>query len=69
VRLGQRLMLVPGSYTLKMGLNGAESETKFELKAPEARKARAKEKPKMRGKDGYEAAPEPEPAARERELD
>jgi hypothetical protein len=60
---------MPGTYTLKVALNGAESETKFELKAPEARKPRAKAKPAMRGKDGYAPAPEPEPAARERELD
>jgi len=63
VRLGHRLFIAPGTYTLKLALNGAESETKLEVKAPEARPARAKAKPKMRGKDGY-ASPMATPEAR-----
>jgi hypothetical protein len=72
LRLDQRLFATPGTYTVKLALNGGESESKFELKAPEARKPRAKPKPTLRGKDGYDpeagAAPAPD-ATSEREFD
>ncbi len=70
VRLGHRLFVVPGKYTLRLAQNGASSETGFEVKAPEPRKPRAKPEPKLRGKDRW-ARPETmmpaNPFAEERE--
>jgi hypothetical protein len=60
VRLRQRLFAVPGDYTLRVELNGAKSETKFTVEAPEARKPRAPEKPRLRGRDQWDR---PVPAA------
>ncbi len=51
VRLGHRLFLIPGDYTVTLSLNGASSESKFKLTAPEAYKPRAPAKPKLRGRD------------------
>jgi photosystem II stability/assembly factor-like uncharacterized protein len=51
LRLGHRLLLVPGSYTVALTLNGADSETAFELKPPTPYKPRAPAKPKLRGRD------------------
>jgi photosystem II stability/assembly factor-like uncharacterized protein len=51
VRLGHRLFLTPGDYTVVLAINGATSESKLKLKAPEAFKARAPSKPKLRGRD------------------
>ncbi len=56
VRLGHRLFALPGDYKVKLALGDARSETKLEIKAPEARKPRAKAPPKLRGKDGYAGA-------------
>ncbi len=53
VRLNQRLFALPGKYTLQLSLNGCESSTEFEIKAPEARKPRAKPEPKLRGKQRW----------------
>jgi ligand-binding sensor domain-containing protein len=60
VRLQQRLYAPPGTYTLRLSLDGAKSETKWELKAPEAQPPRAPPKPKLRGKDDW---PRPQPEA------
>ncbi|MGA9423390.1 MAG: hypothetical protein WBW61_13600 [Rhodanobacteraceae bacterium] len=49
VRLGQRLYVEPGKYTLKLSSGSASSETVFKVKAPEARKPRAQPKLKIRG--------------------
>ncbi len=51
LRLGHRLLLVPGKYTVQLRMAGASSEANFELKAPEAYKPRAPAKPKLRGRD------------------
>jgi photosystem II stability/assembly factor-like uncharacterized protein len=51
VRLGHRLFLAPGDYTVSLALNDASSETKFKLKAPDDFKPRAPAKPKLRGRD------------------
>ena len=51
VRLGHRLFLRPGKYTVQLALGGATSTTAFELKAPEEREPRAKPKRKLRGRD------------------
>lgn len=51
LRLGQRLFIVPGDYTVKLELNGASSVVKFKVKAPEPFKARAKPRPKLRGRE------------------
>lgn len=50
-RLGQRLYLSPGDYTIELAMNGASSTSKFKLKAPEPYKPRAPAKPKLRGRD------------------
>ncbi|MGA9341353.1 MAG: hypothetical protein WBV61_03350 [Rhodanobacteraceae bacterium] len=57
VRLGQRLYIKPGKYTLKLSVNGASSDTAFEVKAPEPRKPRAKPALKIRGKDKLDRPP------------
>lgn len=57
VRLGHRLFLTPGDYTVALTLNGASSESKFKLKAPEDYKPRAPAKPKLRGRDDEYALP------------
>jgi len=62
VRLQQRLYIAPGKYTVKLAQGAASSETSLEVKAPEARKPRAKPEPKLRGKDKW-ARPEADPAA------
>ena len=51
VRLGHRLLLVPGKYTVQLNLGGTVSETAFEVKPPEPYKPRAPAKPKLRGRD------------------
>ncbi len=56
VRLGHRLYALPGKYTIRLALGGTTSETKLEIKAPEAYKPRAKPKPKLRGRDDDETA-------------
>jgi photosystem II stability/assembly factor-like uncharacterized protein len=50
VRLGHRLFAVPGKYTVRVALDGAQSETPLEIKAPEPRKPRAKPPAKIRGR-------------------
>ncbi len=57
VRLGHRLFLTPGDYTVALTLNGASSESKFKLKAPEDYKPRAPAKPKLRGRDDEHSLP------------
>ncbi len=59
IRLNQRLYLPAGEYTLRLALNGATSEVKWTLDAPEAQKDRAPPKPKVRGKDKW-SRPHPE---------
>jgi photosystem II stability/assembly factor-like uncharacterized protein len=62
VRLQQRLYAPPGTYTLRLSLDGATSEAKWELKAPEPQPPRAPPKPKLRGKDDWpRPRPEPDP--------
>ena len=51
VRLGHRLLLMPGKYTVQLALAGTTSDSAFELKAPEPYKPRAPAKPKLRGRD------------------
>jgi hypothetical protein len=51
VRLGHRLYLLPGDYTLQLQLAGHTSETPFVVAAPEPRKPRATPAPKIRGKE------------------
>ena len=66
IRLGQRLYAIPGDYTLRLELNGARSEVKFTVEAPEARPSRAPAKPKLRGRDHWDRpnpSPEPLPGA------
>ena len=60
IRLDQRLYAIPGDYTLRLELNGAKSEVKFTVEAPEARHPRAPAKPKLRGRDHWDR---PNPAA------
>lgn len=60
VRLHHRLFAVPGDYTLRLELAGAKSEARFTVEAPESRKPRAPEKPKLRGRDDWDR---PAPAA------
>ncbi len=70
-QIGWRLYPPPGKYTLKLDGNGAVSTTAFEVKAPEDYKPRAKQPPKMRGKDKW-ARPQAQPnpsAASEREAE
>ena len=50
VRLGQRLFITPGDYTLKLELNGASNSVPFKVKAPKPFEPRAKPKPKLRGR-------------------
>jgi photosystem II stability/assembly factor-like uncharacterized protein len=50
VRLGHRLFVLPGKYQIKLALNGAESTTALDVKAPEPRQPRAKPPMKIRGK-------------------
>ncbi|UXI68186.1 WD40/YVTN/BNR-like repeat-containing protein [Tahibacter amnicola] len=45
VRLGHRLLATPGKYTVRLEQGSASSETALEIKAPEARKPRAKAPP------------------------
>ena len=63
VRLQQRLFVAPGKYTLRLSQGAVSSETTLEVKAPEARKARAKPEPKLRGRDTW-AHPSAEAAAK-----
>ena len=58
IRLRQRLYAAPGDYTLRLELNGARSDAKFTIEAPEARPSRAPAKPKLRGRDDW-ARPRP----------
>jgi len=51
LRLGQRLYLTPGDYTLRLKLGSENSETKLKVTAPEAYKPRSKPKLKLRGRD------------------
>ncbi|MEO6967629.1 MAG: hypothetical protein ABI132_04125 [Rhodanobacteraceae bacterium] len=72
VQTGWRLYPPPGKYTLKLEGNGTSSSTKFEVKAPDDYKPRAKQPPKMRGKDKWtrpQAQPEPSAASEEREAE
>lgn len=69
VRLQQRLFVAPGKYTLRLSQGAASSETTLEVKAPEARKPRAKPEPKLRGRDKWArpaAEAEANPYAEER---
>ncbi len=58
VRLRQRLYIGPGDYTLRLELNGARSDAKFTVEAPEPQPSRAPVKPKLRGRDDW-ARPRP----------
>jgi hypothetical protein len=72
VRLQHRLYVASGKYTLKLAQGEASSETSLEVKAPEARKPRAKPEPKLRGKDKWarpEAGPTAGARAEEEELE
>ena len=51
VRLGHRLYLLPGDYTLQLQLAGHTSDIPFVVAAPEPRKPRATPAPKIRGKE------------------
>lgn len=53
VRLRQRLYVPPGSYTLRVSLQGANSEIKWLLKDPEPQPDRAPPKPRLRGRDDW----------------
>ncbi|MDQ2972192.1 MAG: hypothetical protein M3R20_04305, partial [Pseudomonadota bacterium] len=71
-KTGWRLYPPPGKYTLEMDGNGASSTTAFEVKAPEDYKPRAKQPPKVRGKNKWarpQAQPEPSAASEEREAE
>ena len=50
IRLGHRLYLSPGEYTLQLQLAETTSETPFTISAPEPRKPRAVPAMKIRGK-------------------
>ncbi len=62
IRLRHRLYVVPGEYTLRLELNGARSDTKFTVEAPDPQPPRAPTKPKLRGRDDW-SRPGPVPAA------
>jgi hypothetical protein len=49
-RLGHRLYLTPGEYTLALDLGGATAETSLSVKPPKAFESREKPKFKLRGK-------------------
>jgi photosystem II stability/assembly factor-like uncharacterized protein len=51
VRLGRPLYVTPGKYNVNVAVDGTDdfSETKLEVKKPEALKPRVKPKPKIRG--------------------
>ena len=63
IRLHQRLYAVPGEYTLHLTLNGAHSDAKFTIDAPEPQPRRAPAKPRLRGRDDW-TRPAPDPGAR-----
>jgi len=72
VRLRQRLYIVPGDYTLRMDLNGARSDAKFTVAAPDVQPARAPAKPKLRGRDQWDRSgppTEPESEAEEKSAE
>jgi len=67
VRLGHALYVLPGQYKVEIAIGTSKAEAALEVKAPEARKPRAKAPPKVRGKNGWTGAPvgvEPAPRAR-----
>jgi len=67
VRLRQRLYVVPGDYTLRIELNGARSDTKLTVEAPDPQPPRAPPKPKLRGRDQWDRpAPAPAPGSEAR---
>ncbi len=51
IRLGHRLYLMPGEYTLQLQLADTTSDTPFTITAPEPRKPRAVPAMKIRGKE------------------
>ncbi len=63
IRLHQRLYAVPGAYKLHLVLNGASSDAKFSIDAPEPQPPRAPPKPKLRGRDDW-ARPATDPGER-----
>lgn len=54
VRLGHRLMALPGDYRLEFEQGGERAELAFKVKEPEKRPPRGVPKPKIRGEEGFE---------------
>ena len=59
LRLGHRMFVQPGTYDVRIALGDASSKTKLEVKPPEPRKPRAKAKPPIRGREGYDPGEQP----------